>query len=468
MPLIAMLDDERIDASQYTPDAWAKLRSSGEAKQMVMPLCGIRAIAKTRGTTHFFAHHRVTDCKVDHGGESPQHLAMKSALRDRIDAVDGWHAFVEYPHPSREWIVDVLAESDDGRRQVAFEVQLSSQTPERYQERTQRYFEGQVFPVWVIPRRLEYNRVEIPMVVTGFGKSSEVPENTADLMCLTVTSHFDDDVTLGAFVERVLWNRAGWSHGSPFDQITRHRKAEERVERERQEAELRRRQLDARIEETNRNTAAPEAAFGAFTVHTDGGPFVWATLTACWKCEHPMLLWNASSTRASDQFTSAPRLEVKRDVGSKRYENHPDVHRALNGWIRETGADVEKANIKMRRSKMKGTEYSAFICPSCDEIMGQMFVSCIRPEKWSLISAPLLKNTRAAEASRKPRDADPRRGKPQKQRPPIEPIEPRVRAYYGRPTVPEELQTDRKKTWAELHSPEGVAEARRKFIGTRK
>lgn len=163
---------------------------------------------------------------------------------------------------------------------------------------------------------------------------------------------------------------------------------------------------------------------------------------------------------------SAPGLEVKREVGPKRYENHPDVHKVLNQWMQATNADVEQAKIQTRRSKMKGAEYSAFICPACDALIGQMFVSCIRTEKWSLISAPLLKRTRAEAPDGQPERArDPRQGKPQKQRPPA--IAPVVRTYYERPTVPEELQTDRKKTWAELHSPEGIAEARRKLMGTR-
>jgi hypothetical protein len=36
-------------------------------------------------------------------------------------------------------------------------------------------------------------------------------------------------------------------------------------------------------------------------------------------------------------------LSVRR--GAKRYENHPDVHKVLNKWMRETRGDVEKAKI---------------------------------------------------------------------------------------------------------------------------
>jgi hypothetical protein len=461
-----MLDGNRVDATTYTIEAWSELQESEDRKRMVMPLCGIRAVAKTRGaSTQYFAHYRISGCKADHGGESLQHLAMKTALRDRIDAIEGWHAIVEYPHPSREWTIDVLAQSDDKQRRIAFEVQLSSQTPEKYRYRSQRYFNDRVFPVWIIPRRLEYSRIEIPIVVTGFGKSSEVPEDAATLMDLEVISEFWDDDTLGAFVDNLLRRGHRWKHGSPNDQAARHKLVAEREARSRDEESRRREAIEERIEEMNRNSARPEAAFGAHTVFTEDGPFVWATLNQCWNCEHPLLLWNAESALPGRQYSSAPALEVKREVGSKRYENHPDVHKVLDRWMRDTRADVEKASIQPRRSKTKSAEYSAFVCPKCDALIGQMFIACIRAEKWSLISAPLLRKTSTAGPAKAPELVqDPRKGKPRRQRRAVAPV---TRTYYERPTVPEDLQTDRRKTFAELHSPEGVAEARRRFMGTR-
>ncbi|MFJ5694573.1 competence protein CoiA [Arthrobacter sp. NPDC093125] len=461
MPLIAILDGERVDASKHSRESWTELKQSDQLKRMVMPLCGIRAIAKSRGATFFFAHHRIAECNVDHGGESPQHLAMKAALRDRINSLDGWHAVLEYPHPSREWIIDVLAESDEKRHRVAFEVQLSSQTPGTYHLRSQRYFNDGVFPVWIIPRPLDYSPIKIPIVVTGFGKSSEVPEHPAELMNLNAFADFSTADTLGLFVDSILERGPGWGYGSPDEQIAAQRREVEREARVREEERRRLESIETRIEEMNSNSASPETAYGAHTVHTEEGPFVWATMTQCWSCEHPLLLWNAQSARPGVQHTSAPPLALKREVGVKRYENHPDVHKVLNIWMRATQADVEKALIKTRLSKTKAAEYSAFVCLECDALIGQMFISCIRVEKWSLISAPLLKRTRTD--TKQPTHPDPRKGKRQKQRPPIH--APVVTTYEDRPAVPDELQTDRKKTWAELHSPEGIAEARRRFMG---
>lgn len=47
-----------------------------------------------------------------------------------------------------------------------------------------RYLAGARLPVWLVPRWLEYNETKVPVVVTGFGKSSTLPENVSDLLAL--------------------------------------------------------------------------------------------------------------------------------------------------------------------------------------------------------------------------------------------------------------------------------------------
>lgn len=399
MPLVAMLDGARVDATKHTRESWLALQASDERKQMVMPLCGVRAVAKLRGETRFFAHLSTAGCEARHGGETPQHLAMKEALALGIDQVPGWHAIIEHPHPSREWIIDVLAESDDFRNRVAFEVQLSSQTPENYFARSQRYFDSGAFPVWLIPRRLEYHPTKVPVVVTGFGKTSTIPDEVSDLLALPADQDIvKSGVNLGDFVGALLRRGHSWKHGSPAEQAAR-QKAE--AERQAAVADAERRKLEAfeqSIAEMNDRSASPESAFGhhAVRVHTD--TYVWGSLTACWNCEEPMLVW-AARTWAWGRHAGTLSLQVKPDVGEKRFENHPDVHPAVDKWINAAAADIPKAMIKPRRTKASGRLYSAFVCPACDSTMGQFFISCIRPEKWSLLSGP------AVEAPKQPTPA---------------------------------------------------------------
>lgn len=407
MPLIAMLDGARVDASAHTAESWAELKQSDDAKRMVMPLCEIRAVAKTRGSTFFFAHHRIADCEVEHGGETPQHLAMKEALKHSIDQVPGWHAIVEHPHPSREWIIDVLAESDDRRNRVAFEVQLSSQTPENYFARSQRYFDSGVFPVWLVPRQLEYHQTKVPVVVTGFGKSSTIPEDKTKLLNLPA----DQDLvkakdSIGAFVTSLLTHGPSWKEGSPADQAAR-QKAEAAREAARQEAERKKQEaFEQSIAELNDRSASPESAFGSHVMRTDSDTFVWGSLTSCWSCEEqPMLVWDARSPGIRKRWVRVPRPDVKSEVGEKRYENHPEVHRAVDRWISAAKSDIPKALIKPRRTKASGRRYSAFVCPECDSTIGQFFISCIRPEKWSILSGPTVAPLSNKSPARVPVDA---------------------------------------------------------------
>lgn len=388
-----MLDGERVDATTHDAESWAALQASRDRKRLLMPVCNIRAVAKTRGqATRFFAHHRLTDCAADHGGESPQHLAMKEAIAQGISGTPGWHAVIEYPHPSREWIIDILAESDDMLHRVAFEVQLSSQTPADYFRRTQRYFDSNVFPVWLVPRALEFSHIQLPVVVTGFGKTSEVPDTPAQLLDLDTKHNLPvEHDGLGDFIRDLLSNGPRWRSGTPKKQ-QEDWEAEQRRRVEEQLAEAERiARSKVAVEKTNLGSIAPDKAFEPHTVHTESGPFVWATLTDCWKCSRQMMVWEAASSRAGEQYSSAGPVSVKSKVGPTRYENHPDVHQAVNTWITQSGATVTKARIELRNSQGRGEPYSAFVCPNCSALMGQVFVAQINAEHWSVICAPLLR-----------------------------------------------------------------------------
>lgn len=222
MPLTALLDGSRVDATKHDAVFWAGLQESDDVR-MILPLCGTRAVPMKRGkSTRYFAHYSKKGCDALHGGESQQHLALKEALQRCIDSLPGWHAVVEHSHPSRDWVIDVLAQSDDLRKGVAFEVQLSSQTPDEYFRRSQRYFESALFPVWLVPRQLEPHGIKVPVVVTGFGKTSAVPDDASELLDLPADQDFlEADDRLGAFVEALLRQGHSWKHGTPEQQAVR-------------------------------------------------------------------------------------------------------------------------------------------------------------------------------------------------------------------------------------------------------
>ncbi|GER23280.1 hypothetical protein NCCP1664_17760 [Zafaria cholistanensis] len=100
--MVGYLDGERVDATRHSMQSWVRLQESEEHRRLVMPGCGIRAVAKARGETRFFSHVSLAGCTAEHRGETEQHCALKAAVAGRIDTVPGWHALVEYQAPSRE------------------------------------------------------------------------------------------------------------------------------------------------------------------------------------------------------------------------------------------------------------------------------------------------------------------------------------------------------------------------------
>lgn len=185
-------------------EAWRALDKHPDYKDLVLIECGLRASRVTLGAKQFFRHHPRADCIIRHKPESDQHLAMKRALHDRINAAPGWRAEVEHAHPERAWIADVMAIHTSNRR-LAFEVQLSAQSEDEYIRRTQRYLDDGVAPVWVAPDNLDWFRVKLPMIVTGFGKTSDLPAAPAALMGPTKFQPvFGRLARVGAAVDAVL------------------------------------------------------------------------------------------------------------------------------------------------------------------------------------------------------------------------------------------------------------------------
>lgn len=70
-----------------------------------------------------------------------------------------------------------------------------------------------------MPRRLEYHETKVPIVVTGFGKSSTLPESVTDLLALPADQDFvQAKNNLGVFVAALLRQGPRWRAGSPKHQ----------------------------------------------------------------------------------------------------------------------------------------------------------------------------------------------------------------------------------------------------------
>ena len=167
MPLSAIYKEERLDAPFMSSNDWKQLKASPEKKELICrdPDCRSTMIPKTisRTGTQFFAHKANSTSENCAFGarESVKHLQLKTVVAEAIGESD-WTPQIEHiikqegTHPKA--IVDALAipPSYLDRNPVAFEIQLSSQSEERYEERTNRYTAANFETCWFTPKIL-YN-----------------------------------------------------------------------------------------------------------------------------------------------------------------------------------------------------------------------------------------------------------------------------------------------------------------------
>lgn len=153
MPLLATLDGQvRIDATDVADDVWAGIHRARPRRRLTCRECShpLHAKEMSKSNLRFFAHDAdAPTCST--AEESADHLRWKREVAEAIRQVSGWSAHLEEPIGRRR--ADVVATDDSCR--IAFEVQLSEQTPADYVTRTNDYTNEGVATVWLVrpPRR---------------------------------------------------------------------------------------------------------------------------------------------------------------------------------------------------------------------------------------------------------------------------------------------------------------------------
>jgi hypothetical protein len=385
--LVAYLNGERVDATQMTHRAWRALRDHPDYERLVLIECGLRASRVTLGDKQFFRHYSVTECTIEHKSESDQHLAMKHAMKERIDTTPGWRAVVEHAHPERAWIADVMAIHDSGRW-LAFEVQLSPQSEEEYVRRSQRYVDDGIGPVWIVPEDHDDFRVLLPMIVTGFGKSSDLPMAPGALMDLAYYQPlFRKRGRVGAAVDAVLNRGFHWPHGTPGHQLEEFAKLEqmkakalaEKQARAAEAAELRRLAEEkaaneaAELEARFIASAAAPAVAGARPVLA--AKRIWASEVRCLEAGHPMIIW-----RLTKPNTDGKSADTMWRPTSEDFDN---VRAHVDAWMAAAGNRLAKAKVYQVKGKpLRRT----FVCPECQQIIQGRWVSALPLAKWTVVA----------------------------------------------------------------------------------
>lgn len=199
VPLTAFLGDRSLLAPMLSPGDWANLK---EHRPRPVLSCGETAIVKTSQLgTQFFAHKVL--CEPGHKGETKEHLRVKAAVVEAAAAL-GWTARAEMRAPDGSWIADVLVEK--AGRQVAFEVQISSQDAERYRERQARYERDGIECFWLTARASTEHLPGVPVLRV---------DPHAEELALSVRSRASTEIPLATFVDAVLEGPLRWAPTPP-------------------------------------------------------------------------------------------------------------------------------------------------------------------------------------------------------------------------------------------------------------
>lgn len=156
MALTALLDGDVLDVTMLDELAWSRLHRPAVPAGLTCRGCGERMIARVsaKGTRHLAHRRRTATCEW--APESIEHLQLKSRLATMLRDL-GFRAQVEAGPADGDrgrWRADVLAWN--GRRPVAFEVQLATQSLQEAQRRTERYARDGVETVWVTTRNAQW------------------------------------------------------------------------------------------------------------------------------------------------------------------------------------------------------------------------------------------------------------------------------------------------------------------------
>ncbi|GIG26908.1 hypothetical protein Cde04nite_31520 [Cellulomonas denverensis] len=158
MPLSALFEGVVLDATRddLAPGIeWVNVHRARPRLALRCPACGAGVHAKVSPAPRrmrYFAHDALdSNCALS--GESLAHRLLKVELAHAIRAA-GWDAQLEVP--GEGWRADVLASHPASSRRMAWEAQLSGQTPDETVERTANPNRAGVAVCWVSDKRASW------------------------------------------------------------------------------------------------------------------------------------------------------------------------------------------------------------------------------------------------------------------------------------------------------------------------
>ncbi|WP_354263810.1 competence protein CoiA family protein [Arthrobacter sp. OAP107] len=148
-----------------TDEEWEDLRRRCKAGEPLTMSCGQpgKPRVSKNGLKHFY-HHAKANCSLHPGGESADHLEMKSLVAAAAREA-GWDAIIEQPAHDRSWIADVMVSKGGEKR--ALEIQFSRQDADEFRRRQQRYEADGVQCLWLAAEVNREAAEVVPSVMIG-------------------------------------------------------------------------------------------------------------------------------------------------------------------------------------------------------------------------------------------------------------------------------------------------------------
>lgn len=175
VPLTAVVDKETIIGPDLSEEEWKDLAvRHRKGLPVTMGCCGAPGHLRISkyGTRHFY--HAV-DAGCNYTEESKEHLEIKYQIY-RICQSEGWETCVEFPAPDRTWISDVYAQRDG--RKIAFEIQISTLSPDELERRDQKYRAKGIESYWLLENFLGRKKDFASRYETGLFEKAARPGET--------------------------------------------------------------------------------------------------------------------------------------------------------------------------------------------------------------------------------------------------------------------------------------------------
>lgn len=339
MPLKALVNGKYVIAPLMSDEEWSSLKESVKRGQssIIMKCCnnsGHLRISKLK--TKHFVHDRNVDCNWE--PESLEHLRIKSDIV-QICANTGWTVDVEVEGDS--WIADVLA--TDGKRKIAFEVQMSPQTYDETVNRTLKYENNDIECYWLFQKIPKHN-------ASSSGKSNTnslyyckvaIDRDDSEIKSITVTLEEDKTIPLREFIEGILLNKIKYCN---------------------------------KMKGIYRTTCKKIIFF----------------TNTCWKCHRDYQAYFLEGESKYEARLGIPDSIFESDCGLKygTYWNdsdeedenevvspfNPKIIQSVRDFLMtDEGKDIKIGEIKQRYSNTVKSSYISFGCPYCDAIFGNWY-----------------------------------------------------------------------------------------------